>query len=44
MSETVEVRDGETVETCDIQDTYSYYGDVVAAVEGDSISGFVVIN
>jgi len=44
MSETVEVRDGDTVETCDVQDTWTYYGDTVAQVEGDTISGFVVIN
>jgi len=44
MSETVTVRDGDTVETCDVQDTWTYYGDTVAQVEGDTISGFVVIN
>jgi len=44
MSETVTVTDGDTVETCDVQDTYIYYGDTVAKVEGDTISGFVVIN
>jgi len=44
MSETVEVTDGDTVETCDVQDTWSYYGDTVAKVDGDTISGFVVIN
>lgn len=44
MPETVEVRDGDTVEQCDVEDTYSYYDDVVAEVEGDTISGFVVIN
>jgi hypothetical protein len=44
MSETVTVADGDTVEQCDVEDTYSYYGDVVAKVSGDTISGFVVIN
>ncbi len=44
MSETVTIRDGDTVETCDVQETWTYYGDVVAQVEGDTISGFVVIN
>jgi hypothetical protein len=44
MSETVTIRDGDTVETCDVKETYSYYGDTVAKVSGDTISGFVVIN
>ena len=45
MSEpqTVEVADGDTVETCDVLETYTYYGDTVAQVEGDTISGFVEI-
>jgi hypothetical protein len=33
----------DVTETCDVQETYSYYGDTVAKVEGDTISGFVVV-
>jgi len=41
VSQTVEVTDGGTVEECDVQETWTYYGDTVAKVEGDTISGFV---
>ena len=43
MPENITVTNGDTVETCHVEDTYTYYGDVVAKVKGDTISGFVVV-
>jgi hypothetical protein len=43
MPENITVTDGDVTEVCDIQETYTYYGDTVAKVDGDTISGFVVV-
>ena len=41
VANSLTVTDGDTVETCDVVETYTYYGDTVAQVEGEDISGFV---
>jgi hypothetical protein len=43
MPENITVTDGDVTEVCDIQETYTYYGDTVAKVDGDTINGFVQI-
>lgn len=42
--ETLAVTNGDVTEDCTVLETYSYYGDEVAEVEGETISGFVTVN
>lgn len=43
MPENITVTNGDVTEVCDVQETYTYYGDTVAKVDGDTINGFVQI-
>lgn len=40
-NDTLTVTDGDTTEDCTVLETYTYYGDEVAEVEGNTLSGFV---
>jgi len=41
-NDTLTVTDGDTTEECTVLETYTYYGDEVAEVEGETLVGFVV--
>lgn len=42
-NDTLTVTDGETTEDCTVMETYTYYGDEVAKVEGENLAGFVEV-
>jgi len=42
-NDTLTVTDGDTTEDCTVLETYTYYGDEVAKVEGDTLAGFVEV-
>jgi hypothetical protein len=43
QGDTLTVTDGDTTEDCTVLETYTYYGDEVAEVEGNTLSGFVEV-
>jgi hypothetical protein len=42
-NDTLTVTNESTTEQCTVLETYTYYGDKVAEVEGDTLSGFVEV-
>lgn len=40
-NDTLTVTNGDVTEDCTVLETYTYYGDEVAKVEGETLAGFV---
>lgn len=41
--DTLTVTDGDTTEECTVLETWTHYGNEIAKVQGDALSGFVEV-